>query len=135
MGNWAIFVQGLGCHHNGNPEIDANETAKAFVQRLTEQGHTVEVATFTYGGKDDLLGNVQPQNEELARCAYLAYGKQTDFKNFRGEPMPAWEDLPEAIQKAWSAAATAIEYCKNYPINCGKRSVDNFLSVLTPKTD
>lgn len=40
----------------------------------------------------------------LAMEMYQAYGKSTDFKNFQGNPMPAWQDLPEGIQKAWIAA-------------------------------
>ena len=43
----------------------------------------------------------------LARKAYHAYGAVTDFKNFRGEPMPEFDVLPETIRKAWVAAANA----------------------------
>lgn len=39
--------------------------------------------------------------------AYEAYGRVTEHKNFRGEPMPEFEDLPERIQQAWEAAAEA----------------------------
>jgi hypothetical protein len=45
---------------------------------------------------------------ELAQVAYLAYGDATGFKNFRGEPMPAWDDLGDRIQQAWIAAAGAV---------------------------
>ena len=45
----------------------------------------------------------------LARIAYQAYGETTDFKNFRGEPMPEWDDLPEKIRQAWEAAAAAVQ--------------------------
>lgn len=48
----------------------------------------------------------------LAEEAYLAYGAVTDFKNFRGEPMPQFKDLPETIQKAWEAAAMRVEMIK-----------------------
>ena len=41
----------------------------------------------------------------LGRAAYHRYGQVTDFKNFRGDPMPKWEDLGEKIQQAWIAAA------------------------------
>lgn len=44
----------------------------------------------------------------FAKKGYEAYGNQTDFKNFRGEPMPAWDELPETIQSAWVAAANVI---------------------------
>lgn len=42
---------------------------------------------------------------DLARAAYHAYGERTDFRNFQGNPMPAWGDLGETIQDAWRAAA------------------------------
>lgn len=46
----------------------------------------------------------------LAEEAYLAYGEVTDFKNFRGEPMPMFKDLPATIQKAWEAAAERVSF-------------------------
>lgn len=46
---------------------------------------------------------------ELAEEAYLAYGKVTDFKNFQGNPMPEFADLPPTIQAAWIAAAAKVE--------------------------
>ena len=45
---------------------------------------------------------------QLAEDAYLAYGKTTDFKNFQGNPMPEWKDLPEKIREAWYAAADSV---------------------------
>lgn len=48
------------------------------------------------------------RNEHYAKVAYHAYGATTNHKNFRGEPMPAWPDLPGAIQLAWRAAAEAV---------------------------
>jgi hypothetical protein len=45
---------------------------------------------------------------ELAKAAYDAYGDKTGWKNFRGDPMPKWEDLPEAIREAWRAATDAV---------------------------
>lgn len=45
---------------------------------------------------------------ELAKAAYAAYGGSTGGKNYRGEPMPAWDDLGPAIQTAWEVAAEAI---------------------------
>jgi hypothetical protein len=46
--------------------------------------------------------------EDLAKAAYHAYGKTTDFKNYQGNPMPAWDDLPPKIQEAWVNASKAI---------------------------
>jgi hypothetical protein len=45
--------------------------------------------------------------DELGRTAYAAYGAITDFKNFRGEPMPLWDELPTTIRRAWAAAGQA----------------------------
>lgn len=42
--------------------------------------------------------------EAIAQEVYGAYGKVTDFKNFQGNPMPKWEELPPKIQEAWVAA-------------------------------
>lgn len=46
--------------------------------------------------------------ERLARIGYEAYGRSTGFKNFQGNPMPAWENLTIEIQAAWRANAAAI---------------------------
>ena len=45
---------------------------------------------------------------DLAKIAYAAYGGTTNHLNFRGEPMPSWENLPLKIQEAWMAAANAV---------------------------
>ncbi len=44
----------------------------------------------------------------MAKLAYAAYGQTTDFKNFLGNPMPAWDELGDKIQGAWVAAANAV---------------------------
>lgn len=50
---------------------------------------------------------------DRAKCAYSAYGETTRFKNFRGEDMPRWDDLPAAIQSAWiNASTTAARWCR-----------------------
>ncbi len=55
MGNWNITVQGIGCHHNGKPEIDADLLASEFVKNLIQAGQDIEVATFTSGGRTNIL--------------------------------------------------------------------------------
>lgn len=42
--------------------------------------------------------------QELAQAAYVAYSALTDNKNFRGEEMPAFEDLPIKIKTAWEVS-------------------------------
>jgi len=54
MGSWNITIQGVGVHHNHATSTDANRMAQDFVCKLREAGHTVESATFTSGGRDDL---------------------------------------------------------------------------------
>jgi hypothetical protein len=48
------------------------------------------------------------QPNELARAAYAAYGEVTGHKNFRGDPMPDFDDLGDTIQRAWVGAATTV---------------------------
>lgn len=41
----------------------------------------------------------------LAEQLYRAYGDRVAWRNYAGDPMPAWEDLHERTQAAWIAAA------------------------------
>ncbi len=51
--------------------------------------------------------SVPPKSvRQCAEEAYQRYGAVTDFKNFRGDPMPAFADLGEKIRAAWEAAVT-----------------------------
>jgi hypothetical protein len=45
-----------------------------------------------------------PPWSDVAASAYRAYAASTGNKNFRGEPMPAFDDLPVSIRSAWQAA-------------------------------
>jgi hypothetical protein len=54
MGNWAINIQGVGCHHNKALQQDANRMARKFVNDLKAAGHSIERADFTFGAKEDL---------------------------------------------------------------------------------
>lgn len=55
MGNWNINIQGVGCHHNTNHETDADKIAQDLVDKLVEAGQHIENATFTSGGKTQLV--------------------------------------------------------------------------------
>ena len=44
-------------------------------------------------------------HEGLAKEMYAAYAAVTGWKNFRGDPMPKFGELPQTIQSAWEAAA------------------------------
>lgn len=48
---------------------------------------------------------------EIAASAYRAYAASTGNKNFRGEPMPDFENLPEPIRIAWQAAVRQTGRC------------------------
>lgn len=48
---------------------------------------------------------------DIAASAYRAYAASTGNKNFRGEPMPAFADLPQPIRTAWEAAVRQTGYC------------------------
>lgn len=63
MGNWNINIQGVGCHHNSNPKIDADLAAVEFVAKLREMGLVVESASFTSGSALDLIAHSGPQNQ------------------------------------------------------------------------
>lgn len=52
---------------------------------------------------------LRPTNADLAAIAYKAYGDSTGNKNYRGEPMPEYEALPDSIRAAWEAAVGAVE--------------------------
>jgi len=61
MGNWNINIQGVGSHHNKEYPQDANRMAQDFVKALKAAGHHIETATFTHGGKDDLMPQIERQ--------------------------------------------------------------------------
>lgn len=51
----------------------------------------------------------------IAASAYRAYAASTENKNFRGDPMPAFDDLPQPIRTAWEAAARQVHLCTWWP--------------------
>ena len=52
---------------------------------------------------------------DIAASAYRAYAASTGNKNFRGEDMPSFDDLPRPIQVAWEAAVRQAERCMQTP--------------------
>lgn len=54
MGNWHMSIQGIGSHHNPSYDRDADKLMRKFVDELRAAGHTVDYATFTFGGRQDL---------------------------------------------------------------------------------
>lgn len=51
---------------------------------------------------------------EIAASAYRAYAANTGNKNYRGDPMPAFHELPVAIQTAWEAASCQVACCLEF---------------------
>lgn len=43
--------------------------------------------------------------DDVAMRCYGAYAEVTDWKNYQGNPMPQWEELPDKTQEAWIAAS------------------------------
>ncbi len=63
MGNWHISIQGVGCHHNGDKEFDADRLVKEFVQTLIRHGHLVERADFTFGSREHIKPDIDNNDE------------------------------------------------------------------------
>jgi hypothetical protein len=129
MGNNAIIIRTVGCHHNGRADIDAEQIAKRCVDELRAAGHSIVAATVeTGGGSIDIdKGNGQLRGfdskdgalvpyegpdpkwaltnpDAPARAAYERYLKVTGGLNYEGKPCPKWDDLGPTIRAAWMAA-------------------------------
>ena len=48
---------------------------------------------------------------KIAESAYKAYAASTGNKNFRGDPMPEFSHLPQAIKVAWESAVRQAGSC------------------------
>ena len=129
MGNWSIHIEGVGCHGNRGADFDAEAVAQRAVRDLANHGHTVTHASVTHGaamtlkyaprfdGEKIVDREVQrsdgyaalpvPDAVERAAHLYAVYCESSGGKNFRGDPCPAWADLPEAIRGHWTAVARA----------------------------
>lgn len=125
MGNYSITIEGVGSHGNFN-HGDAEANAARLVRDLTEKAHNITHAmVHAGGGRCELAvkyadgvaavlrsdgGEVTPifhDVRDLAAHLYRVYCDSSGGKNFRGDPCPAWADLPEAIQQHWTAVALA----------------------------
>lgn len=50
----------------------------------------------------------QLQLIDWGRTAYNAYGAITEHRNYKGDPMPTWDELTALARVAWIAAASAV---------------------------
>ena len=48
---------------------------------------------------------------EVAKLLYETYCASSGNKNYRGDPCPAWEALPDAIRTHWTSVAKAAITC------------------------
>lgn len=132
MGNNAIIIRTVGCHHNGRADIDAEQIAKRCVDELRANGHSILSASVESGGGSiDLTGRsgelpigfVVDQGElrQIApgdlgrrlvnpdapgRAAYERYMYNSGGKSLAsGAELPGWDSLPAPIRDAWMAVA------------------------------
>ncbi len=59
------------------------------------------------------MSNVSTTNEIdanvlLGKQLYDWYGDSAEWRNFLGDPMPNWEDLPEKIRTHWCCVAEKV---------------------------
>lgn len=96
---------GPACLHTGNGPnffwgIDIGWVAEHFPFVLPTTGGTIRRCAVSDDRRLDDL--------RLGQAGYEAYAKQTGGKTFDGRDMPTWEQLPDRIKEAWSAAAQGI---------------------------
>lgn len=133
MGNIAIIIRSVGCHHNGRAG-DAEQIAKRCVDELRANGHTVLSAHAEGAGSTDLLGStgasslrgfvaengtlrpIAPNDpgfeswklvdpDAPARAAYERYLAASGGKSLvSGAELPGWDALSAEIRAAWMAA-------------------------------
>jgi hypothetical protein len=61
--------------------------------------------------------NFRPIYDDLGRDFYAVYCASSGGKNFRGDPCPAWADLPEAVRGHWSVVAhRALEWSRDVAV-------------------
>lgn len=131
MGNNAIIIRTVGCHHNGLADQDAEQIAKRCVDELRAGGHSILTASVeSCGGSIDLTGftdncprgfvadragrlrqvaatdGMALRNPDApARAAYERYLHAADGKSLvSGAELPGWDALPPEIKAAWMAA-------------------------------
>lgn len=71
-------------------------------------------------------------DDRAAKEAYHRYAEVTAWKNFRGDPMPQFDELPPTIQAAWRAAASVPLTPGNNPY---PNSKDPSNTIIEPTAD
>ena len=49
------------------------------------------------------------KDKTLGQIAFEAYGDNREWKDWRGQPMPQWNEVKEGIREAWEVAAEAVK--------------------------
>lgn len=70
---------------------------------------------------------------DIAASAYRAYAASTGNKNFRGDPMPAFADLPQPIRVAWEAAVRQAVACTDHPFGDAGPDPSRWAGWLPPQ--
>ena len=86
-----MVVNGCGSHHNKDYGKDANKMFGAFVKSLTDTGHTLEHASFTFGGTELIKSNGMTDN------AYVQDVISTVRKVLEYNKTVATEKIPDGI--------------------------------------
>lgn len=87
MGNWNISIRGVGPHHNGRPDIDADAKARNLVADLVAAGHIIDGASFTYGAAEDIVSGTEmrvesgerPDDSHPGTCVLVSEEEATGF--------------------------------------------------------
>lgn len=83
---------------------------KAEIKQIREQtSYKTSISPLIYGSQLVTEGDIMPTItwEKVGEIAYEAYGESAHWKNFLGDAMPKWGDLPQEIKNHWAAASQA----------------------------
>lgn len=92
MGNWALYVQGVGAHHNKAFEDDANRMFARFVKDLRDAGHQIQVAVMTHGAAESVVPNGVMVEMDTLKAGLIADAWLPGTSMLTVEPAP--EQIP-----------------------------------------
>jgi hypothetical protein len=87
-------------------------TGQCFVQQ-SDKTWRLELRPRRRSMGDDNTAQAGMAWTDIAASAYRAYAVSTGNKNYQGNPMPTWDELPQAIRTAWESAARQVGDCIN----------------------
>lgn len=105
IGEWTAAYDGKS-HDEVDAPIrmifDSVDSVDVMIERLQQ------VKKELTGEADSAYAVAGPAWRDVAASAYRAYSASTGNKNFRGEDMPAFQELPIAIRIAWEAVVRQV---------------------------